>query len=64
MKESTRAYVLGMSIGGFFGAIVGMFFVGIVLGVRIGAYVHTKLDDRGQIVPRTSQQCNINGGFK
>lgn len=64
MKDGVRDYVLGMAVGSFFGALVSCVFIGFVLGLRIGAYVHTKLDERGQVAPHVSQQCKTQGGFK
>lgn len=46
------------------GAALMLLAIGIVCGARIGAYIHLKLDERGQIAPRNSQQCKAQGDLQ
>lgn len=61
MKPGVRDYVLGMAVGSFFGALLGMFFIGIVIGARIGGYIKFKLNERGEIVTHESHRCKTQG---
>lgn len=59
MKANVRDYILGMAVGSFFGALVGVFFIGIVIGARIGGYIKFKLNERGEVVTHESRRCKI-----
>ena len=64
MKPAVRDYVLGMAVGAFFGAMLGMFCIGLVVGARLGAYLKFKFDERGQMMTHASLSCKPNGGSK
>lgn len=59
MKDSVREYVLGMAVGSFFGALLGMLFLGIVIGARIGGYIKFKLNERGELMTHEQSRCKV-----
>ena len=64
MKSSVRDYILGMAVGAFFGAMLGMFCIGLVVGARLGAYLKFKFDERGQMMTYQLSDCKPTGGSK
>lgn len=64
MKTSVRDYVLGMAVGAFFCALLGMFCIGLAVGARVGAYIKFKIDERGQLMTHPSPGCKPQGESK
>lgn len=52
-----QQFVLDVTVGAFFGALVGLFFVGLVVGARFGAYLQLKLNERGELITHEHHRC-------
>lgn len=52
-----QQFVLDVTVGAFFGALVGIFFFGLVVGARFGSYLQLKLNERGELMTHEQHRC-------